>query len=355
MKSRLLHTVACATLMACVSGVAHAGEGWYIRGDIGYTFDGGVSLNTGDANLEPDFNSFVGAGYQWRNGVRLETELSHRFDDVKKHNGYIDGDFHAWAAMVNAYYDFNRKGEIKPYVGFGMGVGRIVGSATTVDAIDHFDDTDSVLSYQVLLGAAWRLSDQLDMDLGYRYFIAPDLRFNGVNTEVIPGGAVVTDASYRGDYDDQGVTIGLRWSFAPPPAPPAPPPAYVPPPPPPPPPAPQATACPESDFVVYFEWNRFNLNQEAADTISQAAARARQCNYSAAVVTGFTDTSGSARYNLDLSLKRADAVRDALVAQGFATDSITSQGHGETDLAKPTADGVREPLNRRAAVGITFH
>ena len=48
------------------------------------------------------------------------------------------------------------------------------------------------------------------------------------------------------------------------------------------------------------------------------------------------------------------SVRDALVARGMAAGSITADARGETDLAQPTRDGVREPLNRRTAVTISF-
>src|SRR5690606_23702946 len=45
---------------------------------------------------------------------------------------------------------------------------------------------------------------------------------------------------------------------------------------------------------------------------------------------------------------------DALVARGMAAGSIQTQARGETDLARETRDGVREPLNRRTAVTISF-
>src|SRR5262249_21733825 len=108
------------------------------------------------------------------------------------------------------------------------------------------------------------------------------------------------------------------------------------------------------DFTVYFEWDRSNLNQAAIEVIDQAAARARSCNVNTVVVIGHTDTSGSNRYNQGLSDRRAAVVRDALVARGIASSAISTEGRGEPDLAKPTRNGVREPLNRRTAVTISF-
>ncbi|MEZ5960567.1 MAG: OmpA family protein [Hyphomonadaceae bacterium] len=112
--------------------------------------------------------------------------------------------------------------------------------------------------------------------------------------------------------------------------------------------------CPTSEFVVYFEWDRSSLNQAALETIDAAVQRARECNIANVVVVGHTDTSGSAQYNAGLSERRAAVVRDALSARGIAAAAITTEARGENDLARATRDGVREPLNRRTAVTITF-
>jgi outer membrane protein OmpA-like peptidoglycan-associated protein len=200
-----------------------------------------------------------------------------------------------------------------------------------------------------MVGVAIGLTEQLDLDIGYRYFVAPDASFDGTTIQQSPTLAVPT--TFDADYEHSAITFGLRYQFASPAPPPPPPPPPAPPPPPPPPPA---AACPTSEFVVYFEWDRSNLNQAALETIDAAVNRARQCNVSGTVVVGHTDTSGSTAYNQGLSERRASVVRDALVARGMAAGSITSQARGESDLARATRDGVREPLNRRTAVTISF-
>lgn len=72
------------------------------------------------------------------------------------------------------------------------------------------------------------------------------------------------------------------------------------------------------------------------------------------LVVGHADTSGSAAYNVGLSNRRARTVADAMVAQGVSGGVVSLDGRGETQLARATADGVREPLNRRATVDINF-
>ncbi|HEX3674738.1 MAG TPA: OmpA family protein, partial [Rhizomicrobium sp.] len=67
-------------------------------------------------------------------------------------------------------------------------------------------------------------------------------------------------------------------------------------------------------------------------------------------IVGHTDTSGSTAYNQRLSVKRANVVEEALVDLGARREAISASGVGETDLAVQTADGVKEPKNRRAVI-----
>jgi outer membrane protein OmpA-like peptidoglycan-associated protein len=117
---------------------------------------------------------------------------------------------------------------------------------------------------------------------------------------------------------------------------------------------PPVQVCPTSQFKVYFEWDRSNLNQAALESLDAAVAQAKACNVSAIAVEGHADTSGRAEYNIGLSERRAAVVRDALVARGMPAAIVTTSGLGETQLDKTTKDGVREPLNRRSVVTINF-
>ena len=108
------------------------------------------------------------------------------------------------------------------------------------------------------------------------------------------------------------------------------------------------------EFVVYFDWDRSDLTAEASSVVTQAANYARSGRPTRILVVGHADTSGSADYNVGLSNRRSRTVADALVAQGVNGGVISLDGKGETALAQATADGVREPLNRRATIGINF-
>ena len=79
-------------------------------------------------------------------------------------------------------------------------------------------------------------------------------------------------------------------------------------------------------------------------------ATARSGGQSRITVVGHTDTAGSADANQALSLKRANHIADALVDMGARREAIQTSGVGETDLAVPTPDGVKEAQNRRVVV-----
>ena len=72
------------------------------------------------------------------------------------------------------------------------------------------------------------------------------------------------------------------------------------------------------------------------------------------VVSGHTDRAGNEGYNERLSERRAKTVRQALVAKGVPAEIIRTGAFGERQPASATADGVANPLNRRAEVVIRF-
>jgi len=129
------------------------------------------------------------------------------------------------------------------------------------------------------------------------------------------------------------------------------------PPPPPPQPEPAQSSAPaptaSSDYTVYFEFDSWTLTGEDLTVLTQVINTVRAGGQTHITVVGHTDTSGSAGYNQKLSVERANVVVEALVDMGARRKSITASGVGETDLAVETADGVREPKNRRTVIDLT--
>ena len=103
-------------------------------------------------------------------------------------------------------------------------------------------------------------------------------------------------------------------------------------------------------YLVFFDLGRADLNAEGRRVVAEAAQSYRQTGQAQVAVTGYTDTSGSPALNQRLSERRAEAVRVELVRLGVPDDMVSVSGRGQNDLLVPTADGVREPENRRVEI-----
>ncbi len=102
-------------------------------------------------------------------------------------------------------------------------------------------------------------------------------------------------------------------------------------------------------FTIMFNARSAALSADAMATIGQAISAARTGHQSHITVVGYTDTEENSE---PLSLRRANAVQSALVAQGARPEAITTSGVGKDDLAVPTADHVKEPKNRRVVISL---
>ena len=135
------------------------------------------------------------------------------------------------------------------------------------------------------------------------------------------------------------VNLTYHFNMTPPPrpvaAPPAPPPAAV---------APQKQV-----FIVFFEFDKSSLTADGRRVVDAAAA-AFKSGKSGVAIAGYTDLAGTQQYNLALSKRRADTVKTALVRDGVPAAAIDEKWFGTQNPRVPTADGVREPQNRRVEI-----
>ncbi|MDA1325469.1 MAG: OmpA family protein [Proteobacteria bacterium] len=120
----------------------------------------------------------------------------------------------------------------------------------------------------------------------------------------------------------------------------------------PPPPEPAAAPAPEisRNFLVFFDLNKADLTSLAQKIIGSAAAEAKRAGNVRLRVTGHADRSGTPQYNQRLSMRRANAVRQRLQRLGIAANDIAVIAKGESEPLVATADGVREPQNRRLEI-----
>ncbi len=113
-------------------------------------------------------------------------------------------------------------------------------------------------------------------------------------------------------------------------------------------------------LVVYFDFDEAGLTSRAAHQMKIVAGILRQDSDRRIRITGHADALGTDVYNRMLSEKRAEAIRQAIIAQGIEPSQVITEGYGETRPRKPNfkADGSDNPLgrseNRRAEVYLDF-
>ena len=108
--------------------------------------------------------------------------------------------------------------------------------------------------------------------------------------------------------------------------------------------------CNKGPYIVFFDWDKADITPEAATILDSAVGAYANCTNVPIMLAGYTDRSGTEKYNLALSARRNDSVRGYLTAHGIPDAAISSQAFGEANPRVPTADGVRELQNRRVEI-----
>jgi outer membrane protein OmpA-like peptidoglycan-associated protein len=195
-----------------------------------------------------------------------------------------------------------------------------------------------------------------------------------------------TEAKYRYEFihntpeipnspGDVVFGVGLQLMFGaptppPPPVaralPPPPPPEPAPPPPPPaPPPACVAPAGFQVDAncriieqtlvvrAVDFEFNSADLTLPARQTLDEVAASLVKQPELKVEIQGYTDSTGSAEYNLHLSQKRSESVRSYLISKDVNPVGLTAKGFGKANPMATNATTEGRAQNRRVAFQVT--
>lgn len=104
---------------------------------------------------------------------------------------------------------------------------------------------------------------------------------------------------------------------------------------------------------LLFDTNRAELKSGGIREVQKLADILKDNPQRRVSVEGFTDSTGSASYNLDLSEQRADAVRDALAGMGISGDRITTRGYGRSFPIATNGSEAGRQLNRRVEIVIS--
>ncbi|MDZ3992802.1 OmpA family protein [Pseudomonas sp. Teo4] len=104
---------------------------------------------------------------------------------------------------------------------------------------------------------------------------------------------------------------------------------------------------------VLFDVGRAELRHGSQRNIQQLAQYLKDNPERKVLVEGFTDATGSAAFNQQLSEQRAAAVANALRRQGIAADRVVVAGYGKQYPVASNADAQSRQLNRRVEVIIS--
>lgn len=348
---KLRSALLAATMMSLPVAAANAQaiDGPYVAGGLGFNFlqDENPRFAVPGAVVTGHSHPYLGGdgvlslGWGLGNGFRAEVEGD--FMENGLHNpGGLEK---KTGAMANFIYDFvGVVPMVQPYIGVGAGYQWVIdqglhgaGPGFTYYGPDH---NQGSFAYQAIVGASYPISSVpgLAMTAEYRFMGLTGDRSYGVTVTPTAGTGVHGSLTFRDDYN-HSFLIGMRYSFGQPP-----------------PPAPAPTPVADlgaKTFLVFFDWDKYNLTARGAGIVREAASYSQGNQYTRIDVDGNTDTSGTPQYNQGLSERRARTVADELVRDGVPQNVISMHAYGDTKLLVPTGLGVREPQNRR--VEIVFH
>ena len=101
---------------------------------------------------------------------------------------------------------------------------------------------------------------------------------------------------------------------------------------------------------VMFPFDSAVLQPGYNQTLLKIADVLNQYPNSTGAITGYTDSTGSETYNLDLSRRRAEAVRAALISDNVGAQRLTADGRGEASPIGDNSTAAGRQMNRRVEI-----
>ena len=109
--------------------------------------------------------------------------------------------------------------------------------------------------------------------------------------------------------------------------------------------APKPLALPSS--VVLFSFNSADIKSEAYPMLNETAMTMKKNPDLSGRIDGYADSTGNEEYNIELSERRAKAVRDYLVSKGIDPERLSTKGFGVADPVASNDTKEGRAKNRR--------
>ncbi len=103
-------------------------------------------------------------------------------------------------------------------------------------------------------------------------------------------------------------------------------------------------------FVIYFEFNQYDLNSSAFNRVDKVIARVRKDKTLFVDIRGYTDNVGTNEFNLFLSKKRAQIVYDYMNSRGVPSDHMIDRFYGKENPVADNSNPSTSWLNRRVEI-----
>lgn len=104
---------------------------------------------------------------------------------------------------------------------------------------------------------------------------------------------------------------------------------------------------------ILFDADKADLKPEAQNSLQNLVASLQKNKQSNILIAGYTDNTGAAAHNLDLSKQRAVAVKDFMINNKVDSTRLTARGMGQTQPVASNKTEKGRAKNRRVEITIT--
>lgn len=190
-----------------------------------------------DKSIYPSISAAIGFDFSKISKVNARAELEYTYKDKAQFSSNINkatidfngnpqpieipegmpsffiNELRTQSLMLNAYYDFKNTSKFTPYVSAGAGITRIkneqkLNPELAPDINLGLSDTSNSFTWSAGAGVAYKVTENVALDLAYRYVDAGEIEFKNKNVQL--GGF---DLKSTADLTSHDYSLGIRYNF----------------------------------------------------------------------------------------------------------------------------------------------